>query len=212
MRMLEKVTQPAIETIPDAELVTLAKAQKYGAFEELMKRYEKGIYNLALRMTKNPEEAEEILQDTFFSVFRNLERFREESSFKTWIYRVGTNYALMKLRKNKQFTKVFLDEPLQIDGEDIPRDIADWSRNPESLYQTHELKRILQEAIDSLPEIYQTVFWLRDVDGLSNQEVADILELSIPAVKSRILRARILLREYLNTYFKDGKSGQPSLQ
>jgi RNA polymerase sigma-70 factor (ECF subfamily) len=212
MRTTEKLTQPTIETAPDGELVALAKAQKYGAFEELMKRYEKVIYNLALRMTKNPEEAEEILQDTFFSVFRNLERFREESSFKTWLYRVATNYALMKLRKNKQFSKVFLDEPLQIDGEDIPRDIADWSRNPESLYQKHELKKLLQDAIDSLPEIYQTVFWLRDVDGLSNQEVADILELSIPAVKSRILRARVLLREYLNIYFKDGKSGQPSLQ
>ncbi len=212
MRTTEKLTQPTIETAPDGELVALAKAQKYGAFEELMKRYEKVIYNLALRMTKNPEEAEEILQDTFFSVFRNLERFREESSFKTWLYKVATNYALMKLRKNKQFSKVFIDEPLQIDGEDIPRDIADWSRNPESLYQTHELKKLLQDAIDSLPEIYQTVFWLRDVDGLSNQEVADILELSIPAVKSRILRARVLLREYLNTYFKDGKSGQPSLQ
>jgi len=198
-------------SLSDEDLVTQAKAKDYNAFEELMKRYEKGVYNLALRMTKNAEEAEEILQDTFFSAFRNLDGFREESSFKTWIYKVATNYALMKLRKKKQFSKVFLDEPLQVEGEEIPRDIADWSRNPEDLYEKRELRRILREAVDSLPEIYQTVFWLRDIDGLSNQEVAEILGLSLPAVKSRILRARILMREDLSKYFKDGKSGKASL-
>ncbi|MGV8121746.1 MAG: RNA polymerase sigma factor [Candidatus Xenobiia bacterium LiM19] len=198
-------------SLTDEELVKQAKAKDYYAFEELMKRYERGIYNLALRMAKNAEEAEEILQDTFFSAFRNLDGFREESSFKTWIYKVATNYALMKLRKKKQFSKVFLDEPLQVEGEEIPRDIADWSRNPEDLYEKQELRRILREAVDSLPEIYQTVFWLRDIDGLSNQEVGEILGLSLPAVKSRILRARILMREDLNKYFKDGKSGKASL-
>jgi RNA polymerase sigma-70 factor, ECF subfamily len=197
-----------LDTVPDEELVTLAKSHNYSAFEELMKRYEKGIFNLAMRITKNTQEAEEILQDTFFSVFRNIEGFREESSFKTWVYKVATNYALMKLRKKRQISKVFLDEPLMVEGEEIPRDIADWSGNPEDLYEKQELRKILKEAVDSLPEIYQTVFWMRDVNGLSNQEVADILGLSLPAVKSRILRARILLREYLTKYFKDGKSGR----
>ncbi|MDQ7824654.1 MAG: sigma-70 family RNA polymerase sigma factor [Candidatus Eremiobacteraeota bacterium] len=195
-------------TSSDEELVSQAKAQNYRAFEELMKRYEKGIYNLALRITKSPQEAEEILQDTFLSVFKNIDGFREESSFKTWIYKVATNFALMKLRKKKQISRVFIDEPLQLDGEEIPRDIADWSKNPEDLYEKQELRRILKDAVDSLPDTYQTVFWLRDIDGLSNQEVATILGLSLPAVKSRILRARLLMREYLSEYFKDGKSGR----
>lgn len=197
-----------LEKVTDEELVSLVKTKNYAAFEELMRRYEKGIYNLALRITRSPEEAEEILQDTLLSAFKNISHFREESSFKTWIYKVGTNFALMKLRKKKQDSKIFLDEPLHFQNEEIPRDLADWSENPEDLFEKQELKKLLKEAVDSLPEIYQTVFWMRDIDGLSNQEVAEILGLSIPAVKSRILRARLLLRDYLNQYFKDGKSGK----
>jgi len=201
------MVENTLEKIPDEELVSLAKTKDYSAYEELMRRYEKGIYNLALRITRSPEEAEEILQDTLLSVFKNIKSFREESSFKTWIYKVATNFALMKIRKKKQDSKVFLDEPIQFHNEEIPRDIADWSKNPESIFEKQELKKILKEGVDSLPDIYQTVFWLRDIDGLPNQDVADILGLSIPAVKSRILRARLLLRDYLHEYFKDGKSG-----
>lgn len=192
----------------DEELVSKTRKKDYEAFEALMKRYDKGIYNLALRITKNPEEAEEVLQDTFLSVYKNLEGFRNESSFKTWIYKVASNFALMKLRKNKQNTKMFIDEPVQVDGEEIPREIADWKGNPEDMYQKKELRGILKKAFDSLPEIYQAVFSMRDINGLSNQEVADLLGISVPAVKSRVLRARLMLREYLNEYFKDGKSGR----
>lgn len=203
------MVERTMEKVTDKELVALIKNKDYQAFEELMRRYERGIYNLALRITRSPEEAEEILQDTLMSAFKNIDHFREESSFKTWIYKVATNFALMKIRKRKQNSKVFLDEPIQFHNEEIPRDVADWSKNPEDIFEKQELKKILKEAVDSLPEIYQTVFWLRDIDGLPNQEVADILDLSLPAVKSRILRARLLLRDYLNEYFKDGKSGTP---
>ena len=202
------MTKQTLEKLTDSDLVAQAKKRDYYAFEELMKRYEKGIYNLALRFTRNPQEAEEILQDTLLSVFKNLKNFREESSFKTWIYKVATNFSLMNLRKRKQTSRIFLDEPLQFHNEELPREIADWSKNPEDMYEKQELKRILKKAVDTLPDMYQTVFWLRDVDGLANQEVADILGLTLPAVKSRILRARILLRDYLSEYFKDGQRGK----
>lgn len=195
-----KKNNPLIPT--DEELVALAKDESYEAFEQLMHRYEKPLYNLALRITKNPENAEEVLQDTFLSVFRKIDGFRGDSSFKTWIYRVATNFALMKIRGNKKKVQVFLDEPIRSNGDEIPRDVPDWRENPQDAYEKGELRNIIKEAVESLPEIYRTVFYLRDIEGFSNNEVAEVLNLSLPAVKSRILRARLLMRDKLSAYVK----------
>lgn len=192
-----------ISAVSDQDLSRRATSGDYEAFEELVRRYESSVYHLALKITRSPEEAEEVLQETFLSVFENLKDFRGDSSFKTWLYRIATNFALMKLRKSQKIDS--LNEPLNVNGDEIPKDVEDWSENPEGKYEQEELKEILKSAMDSLPEIYRTVFLLRDVEGMSNQEVADILGLSLPAVKSRALRARLQLREVLAPYFKEVK-------
>ena len=183
------------DELSDEELVKLAKDKKnYLAFEKLLSRYERPIYNLSFKFMRNKEKAEEVTQDTFLSVFRNLDNFRLESSFKTWIYRVATNFALMKIRKNKR-SKEFLSEDSTLDT-----NITNRNSDPENAYEKMELTELIKDAIAKLPQIYRTAFLLRDVEGFSNQEVADILNISLPALKSRILRARLLMRDYLGEH------------
>ena len=161
------------------------------AFEELVRRYSPGVYQLGLSMTHSPQEAEEVLQETFLTAYRRLAELREPERFKSWLYRIAANQALMRLRSRRRHP----EEPLG-EGEE-KFELRPWGADPADLYQQAELHEALRRGLHQLSPEYRSVFWLRDVEGLSNQEVADLLELSLPAVKSRLLRARLQLREEL---------------
>lgn len=188
----------------DGNLVDKAKAGELKAFEALMNRYEKKVYGIAYRMTGNRQDAEEVLQETFLSVYKSLNRFKGKSSFSTWLYRIAVNAALMKLRK-KRVQTVSLDEPLTSDdGNHLRREVVDWS-TPEELVERKRLMEVVHKAIDSLPDTYRVIVLLRDGEGLSNSEIARILKMSVPAVKSRLHRARMHLRSKLSEYFSPQK-------
>lgn len=183
-------------------LVNQARAGDSGAFSDLVRRYERKIYRLAKNITQNDEDAEDVLQETFIKAFEHLDRFQGNSKFYTWLVRIGVNESLMKLRKRKTDRTVPLDEPVDTGEDPVVREIAVWGEDPENKYSQEELRQILDEAIQSLRPAFRTVFTLRDIEELSTEETAEALKLSIPAVKSRLLRARLQLREKLTRFFK----------
>src|SRR3954451_14568815 len=189
-------------------LVRAAKAGDDSAFEELVRRYDRNVFRIAQHITQNREDAEDVVQDAFLKADENLAKFQEQSKFYTWLVRIAVNEALMRLRRRRPERMVSLDEEVRTEEDSIPREVADWSPNPEQLYSQSELRDILQRTIQGLPSSFRTVFVLRDVEGLSTEETAEALGLSIPAVKSRLLRARLQLRERLNKYFKKRKDGK----
>jgi RNA polymerase sigma-70 factor (ECF subfamily) len=196
------------EQVSDEQaLVQAAKAGDVGAFEQLVKRYDRNVFRIAQHITQNREDAEDVVQDAFLKAYGNLEQFQGQSKFYTWLVRIAVNEALMKLRRRRPERMVSLDEEVKTDEDSMPREVADWSPNPEQLYSQSELRDILGKTIQGLPPSFRTVFVLRDVEGLSTEETAEALDLSIPAVKSRLLRARLQLRERLNRYFKKRQSG-----
>jgi RNA polymerase sigma-70 factor (ECF subfamily) len=215
--MAEKLhpeTMAVIETkVRDAAtdeltLVQAAKRGDVGAFEELVKRYDRNIFRIAQHITQNREDAEDVTQDAFLKAYENLEQFQGNSKFYTWLVRIAVNESLMKLRRRRTDRTVSLDEEIKTEEDTMPREVADWSPNPEQLYKQGELKDILRKTIQGLPASFRTVFVLRDVEGLSTEETAEALDLSIPAVKSRLLRARLQLRERLNKYFRKPKRAE----
>ena len=183
-------------------LVERARAGDAAAFSELVERYERKIYRLAKHITQNDEDAEDVLQESFLKAYSHLDSFQGDSKFYTWLVRIAVNEALMKLRKRKSDKTVSLDEP-QDTGEDlVAREIAVWEDDPEKKYSREELADILSKAVDSLKPSFRTVFVLRDIEELSTEDTAQALGISIPAVKSRLLRARLQLREKLTRYFR----------
>src|SRR5258705_9496235 len=202
--------QHSISDPPSEELV-LVRAAKGGddkAFGELVKRYDRNVFRIAQHITQNREDAEDVVQDAFLKAYTNLQQFQEQSKFYTWLVRIAVNEALMKLRRRKPERTVSLDEEIKTEDDSVPREVADWSPNPEQMYNQAELREILTRTIQGLPPGFRTVFVLRDVEGLSTEETAQALELSIPAVKSRLLRARLQLRERLSRYFQKRASGE----
>jgi RNA polymerase sigma-70 factor (ECF subfamily) len=188
----------------EAALVTEAKAGSYAAFEELVNRYEKKIYRLGVNITGSPEDAEDVLQETFLKAFEHLPEFREDARFYTWIVRIAVNEALMKLRKRRASKEVPVEDSEDDEGAVTVREFADWKPNPEQQLARAELEDILQNAIRALPPSFRTVFYLRDVEDLSTEETAELLNLSVGAVKARLFRARLRLREDLSKVFKRG--------
>jgi RNA polymerase sigma-70 factor (ECF subfamily) len=191
------------EEITDLELI--AKFQKgcTFSFETIVSRYETKVHNLAMRLTRNPEDAEEVLQDVFVTVYRKISGFEGKAKFSSWLYRITVNAAFMKLRKRKQDQSVSLDDMLpHLQNKAITQRNAFGARS-DSLALNNEIKNALEGAIDKLPEEYRAVFILRDIDGLSNKEVGEILDLSIPAVKSRLHRSRLMLRKKLKRFYED---------
>lgn len=186
----------------ESALVAQAKAGDQNAFAELVNRYERKIYRLAKNITRNDEDAEDVLQDAFLKAYTHLDSFKGDSKFYTWIVRIAVNEALMRLRKRKNDRSVPLDEPVDLGEETVQREIAVWEDNPEQQYSQEEWRRILDEAIDTLKPDFRTVFVLRDIEELSTEETAETLGISVPAVKSRLLRARLALRETLTHQFK----------
>jgi RNA polymerase sigma-70 factor, ECF subfamily len=190
---------PAFE---EADLVDRARAGDQQAFSKLVTQYERKIYRLALNITRNEEDAEDVLQDAFLKAYEHLDRFEGHSKFYTWLVRIAVNEALMKLRKRKGDRTVSLDEPMETGEETVMREIAVWEDNPEQRYSREEMQTILDEAVASLKPDFRTVFTLRDIEELSTEETAEALGISVPAVKSRLLRARLALRERLTRQFR----------
>jgi RNA polymerase sigma-70 factor (ECF subfamily) len=186
----------------ESGLVAKAREGDSGAFNELVNVYSRKIYRLAKHITQNDEDAEDVLQETFLKAFEHLSGFQGQSKFYTWIVRIAVNESLMKLRKRKSDRSVPLDEPLDTGEDTVVREIAVWDENPEQKYSREELGEILDEAVQSLKPVFRTVFVLRDIEELSTEETAEALGISVPAVKSRLLRARLQLRERLSRFFK----------
>jgi RNA polymerase sigma-70 factor (ECF subfamily) len=195
------MTEP-YRTQTDEQLVRVAQAGDNRAFDELVRRYQNKVYRLSYKILRHEDDAAEALQDAFLSAYRGLRNFKVESTFSTWLYRIATNASLMKYRKRRD-NHVSLEQS-QAPSEDAePLQLPDWSAQPAEELLTAETREVMEEGIQRLPEELRTVFVLRDIEGLSNAEVAEILELSVAAVKSRLHRARIALRERLNRYFAD---------
>jgi RNA polymerase sigma-70 factor (ECF subfamily) len=197
-------TNITTETASNGELdfVTRARSGDAEAFNELVRRYERKIYRLAKNITQNDEDAEDVLQETFLKAYEHLGDFQGNSKFYTWLVRIAVNEALMKLRKRKSDRTVPLDEPVDTGEETVVREIAVWDEDPEQKFSQEELAKILSDAVQSLKPAFRTVFVLRDIEELSTEETAQALEISVPAVKSRLLRARLQLREKLTRFFK----------
>lgn len=187
----------------DTELVKRAKAGDGDAFGELVERNEAKIYGLCLKMLGNQEDAEDCLQEVFIKAFKALPGFREEARFSTWLYRIAYNESLMRIRKKKLDT-VSLDRPVELDEGDVTRDLADWTTDPRADVMNDELSGVLVRHVNELDPDNRIVFLMRDVHGLSTTDTADALGLSIPAVKSRLHRARLFLRDKLSDYFERG--------
>ena len=183
-------------------LLEQARAGESAAFAELVRRYEGKIFRLAQHITQNREDAEDVLQETFLKAYEHLDQFQGNSKFYTWIVRIAVNQALMKLRKRKTDKTVSMDETVDTGEDHVAREIATWDPTPEQRYSQEEMRKILEEAVDSLAPPYRAVFVLRDIDELSTEETAEALDLSVPAVKSRLLRARLQLRDKLTRHFK----------
>lgn len=170
------------------------------AFEELISRYESKVFNLAMRFTRNQEDAEEVVQDVFTTLYKKIDGFQGKSAFSSWLYRIVVNAAFMKLRKRRQNTAVYIEDLVQ--EQKIDHDSFYICRS-DSITINREVREMLINAINRLPEQYRNVFVLRDIDGLSNEEVSQILTLSIPAVKSRLHRSRLMLRRKLVRLYRD---------
>ncbi len=187
----------------EKELLQALKSGDRAAFAHLVETHSPAIYRLALRMLNNPQDAEDVLQETFIKAFQHIERFDGRARLSTWLYRIATNEALMLLRKRK-VESISLEAPAgdAVPEEQEPLEIVDWSHLPEKTLLTGEVRAYLEHAVRTLPESLKVVFLLREIEGLSTRETAEILQLSEAAVKTRLSRARLQLRELLSAYYR----------
>src|SRR3954454_8592252 len=171
-----KVGGPATD---ESRLVDAARSGDVGACEQLIKKYDRNVFRIAQHITQNREDAEDVVQDAFLKAYQNLKQFQGNSKFYTWLVRIAVNEALMKLRKRKSSKTVSMDEDVETEDGSVPREVADWAPNPEQLFKQAELGDILAKTIQGLPMGFRTVFMLRDVEGLSTEETAETLGLSV---------------------------------
>lgn len=188
---------------PEAELalVKAAKAGENGAFEILVRAYEHRIFKVANYIAQNREDAEDIVQDSFLKAFQNLGQFREEAKFYTWLVRIVVNDALMKLRRRRMMKMISIDAEPEYEDAAGPIEIVDARATPEESLRQQQLQKHLGKAIRELRPLFRVVFVLRDVQGLSILETAEALNISVPLVKTRLLRARLKLRRRLDVHF-----------
>jgi RNA polymerase sigma-70 factor (ECF subfamily) len=174
-------------------------------FARLVELYSPPIYRLALKMLGREQDAEDVLQDTFYKALRSIQKFEERSSLSTWLYRIAMNESLMVLRKHKtqNVPVVEVDREEDEDGLEPPVEIVDWCCLPESEFLDEEARKFMDKAIQTLSPALRAVFLLRDIEGLSVRETADSLHISEASVKTRLLRARLKLREELSIYFRE---------
>lgn len=186
----------------EAEIIALAKKGDHKAQSLLVNRYSSRVYNLALRILHNREEAEDVLQDTFLTVIKKLDMFDGRSSLFTWIYRIATNSALMTLRKKKIRRNNIKSNDFDPEQQQI-ENLIDWSQDPTMSLDNDEIREHIENAMNTLKEKYRTVFILRDIEGLSTRETSKVLDITEENVKIRLLRARHTLRAYLSKYFDE---------
>jgi RNA polymerase sigma-70 factor (ECF subfamily) len=203
MLRVEPTLPVPVPLIEDLDLVLATKAGDVAAFGELVARYDRKLLRIAQHITHNLEDAQDVVQETFLKVFQNLDAFRGDSKFSTWLFRIAVNQSLMGLRKQRTKQRAGAEFSLDSEGEgNLPLDFSDWRPNPEELYKTSELRELLTEALQELSPALRVVFVLHDVEGHSLRETAEAVGASLPAVKTRSLRARLQLRERLTAHFK----------
>jgi RNA polymerase sigma-70 factor (ECF subfamily) len=187
----------------DELLIELVNKGDSDAFETLIKKYEVKVFHLAMRFTRNEEDAEEVLQDVFTTLHRKLKLFEGKSAFSSWLYRIVVNAAFMKLRKRRQKPTLHLEDLAPLTRQQVMESEFQSYDHVDQYAQDNEIRDILESVIEKLPDQYRAVFILRDVNGYSNQEASEILELSIPAIKSRLHRSRLMLRKKLYRYYEE---------
>lgn len=189
----------------DEVLVQEMKAGDAEAFNKIFELYQRKIYALAFNMTRNQMDAQDVTQDVLLTIYRKIDTFQGKSAFSSWVYRITLNATYMKLRVKKKEQYVELDESLPSFNHAGFQNgkISEWSKSTDSLLFSNETKGVIEKAVDLLPEKEKVVFILRDVEGLSTEKVGDILDLTVPAVKSRLHRARLFLRKKLSNYFDE---------
>lgn len=189
-------------------LVKEFQAGNLEAYDKIAELYQKKIYALSFNLTRNQMDAQDVTQEVLLTLFKKVHTFQGKSAFSSWVYRITLNATYMKLRSKKKEPNVSLEDLLpSYNGSGFQQDkIQDWSESTESLLFTNETKGVIQKAVDQLPEKEKVVFILRDVEGLSTEKVSEILDLTIPAVKSRLHRARLFLRKKLSPYFEEYQS------
>ena len=196
-----------IAAIVDSELAHRAKQGDLTAFEELINRHEQRVYSLAMRILRQEQDAEDVTQQTFLSALENLTSFRGEASFSTWLVRIATHAALKVIRKRKGLDTISLEQTTEdtSDSGTVPHPeyIADWRQSPQELVHRHEIRRLLDDALAQLDDKHRMVFLLRDVEGMSVKETAEVLGVSEANTKVRLLRARLQLRELLTRTLGD---------
>jgi RNA polymerase sigma-70 factor, ECF subfamily len=206
MNMTVGLAELAVRAVAsdDLDLVHASKSGDVAAFEQLVKRYDRKLLRIAQSVTRNREDSQDAVQEAFLKAYQNLAAFREDSKFSTWLIRITVNQSLMKLRKLRATNEASLDEDFQAEGDVLPREVTDWAPNPEQLYWASELRDILIKCLEELSPILRTVFVLRDIEGLTIDQTVEVLNVSQTAVKARLWRARLQLRESLNKYFTKG--------
>ena len=205
--------EPRLDGQPgDRELVERAQQGDGAAFAMLVERHQRQLYRLALRMTGSEADAQEVLQEAFLNAYQKLPLFRGEAQFSSWLYRIAANSALMRLRRKRRAPDTLAEQPLELAGPRFsaegylePASSSDWSQRADEKMMSGELGEAINKAVADLPDDYRTVFLLKDVDGLSNEDIANSLDLTVPAVKSRLHRARLALREKLGEFFDGAK-------
>ncbi len=207
---LARAIPAAASEIPSADAALLRDLRRNapGATEELFERFHGKVYNLAMSILRNSSDAEEAAQDVFLTVVRKADTFQGNSALYSWIYRICVNACLMRLRRRKRDGTVSIDDFMPVFTEEgrHASPVDDWSREVERRMLNKELGGVIRKYTYKLSEKYRIVFILSDVEGLSNEETAAVLGLSVPAVKSRLHRARLYLRERLTRYLKHGKA------
>lgn len=179
----------------DKQLIKEAKSGSVEAFEELIKQCQKKVFNIAYKMTGSYDDANELAQEAFIRAYKSINKFKGDSLFSTWIYRITTNVCLDELRKRKNQKVISINEDIKYNDEELKPQIKDESPGPEKIYERKEFKSLVKECIESLPPDYKTVIVLRDIEGFSYEEIAKIINCPEGTVKSRINRARKALRE-----------------
>lgn len=189
-------------------LVKDFQAGNLDAYDKIAELYQKRIYALSFNLMRNQMDAQDVVQEVLLTLFNKIHTFQGKSAFSSWVYRITLNSSYMKLRSKKKEPKISIDELLpSFNSAGFQQEkIQDWSENTESLLFTNETRGIINKAVDLLPEKERVVFLLRDVEGLSTEKVSAVLDLTIPAVKSRLHRARLFLRKKLSGYFEEYNS------
>ena len=200
-------SEPKEAKAEEEQLVKDLQAGKTESFERLATLFQKKIYALSFNLTRNAMDSEDVTQEVLLTLFKKIHTFQGKSAFSSWVYRITLNASYMKLRSRKKDQSISIEELLpSFNGSGFQQEkLQDWSENTESLLFDNETRETIQKAVDLLPDKEKVVFLLRDVEGLSTEKVSEILELTIPAVKSRLHRARLFLRKKLANYFEEYK-------